>query len=76
MRHTKSKNINYILIILQTCDIIKYKYFYKNIDEIRQNHIIEKQFVPKMQEEEKERKVKAWNKAVKRALAWKDDEED
>ena len=49
---------------------------YQSTDEIRQNHHIERSFAPKMEQQEKERRVKAWSKAVKRALAWKDEDED
>ncbi len=49
---------------------------YKNTEEIAKQHSIEKQFLPQMPEDEKERRVRSWRKAVQRALAWKEDDDN
>ena len=44
-------------------------------EEIRKNWAIDRTFVPEITAEERERKLKGWNKAVKYALHWAKDEE-
>ncbi|MBQ4253562.1 MAG: glycerol kinase GlpK [Erysipelotrichaceae bacterium] len=49
--------------------------FYRNQDEIVDNWQIDRKFVPKMDEEEREERLKGWHRAVKRALSWAKDED-
>ena len=50
--------------------------YWKNKEEVRSNQQIERVFHPNMQKEERERKVKGWNKAVKYAYGWAKEEEE
>ena len=49
--------------------------YWKDQEEIRKNWAIDRTFVPEITAEERERKLKGWNKAVKYALHWAKDEE-
>lgn len=44
--------------------------FWKNIDEIREYNEIEKYFEPKMEEEERNKKMKRWHEAIKYSMNW------
>ena len=50
--------------------------YWKNKEEVIKNQQIEKVFHPNMSEEEREKKMKGWNKAVKYAYGWAKDEEE
>ena len=49
--------------------------YWRDQEEIRKNWAIDRTFVPEITAEERERKLKGWNKAVKYALHWAKDEE-
>ena len=49
--------------------------YWKDQDEIRKNWAIDRTFTPAITEEERAKKLKGWNKAVKYALHWAKDEE-
>lgn len=49
--------------------------YWANKDEVRRNWAIAKTYVPSIGEEERAKKVKGWNKAVKYAYGWAKDEE-
>mgnify|MGYP002536833678 CR=1 FL=1 len=44
--------------------------YWKNREEVVQNWAIDKTFQPTIGEEEREKKIKGWNKAVKYAFGW------
>ena len=44
--------------------------YWKNREEVVQNWAIDKTFKPMIGEEEREKKIKGWNKAVKYAFGW------
>ncbi len=44
--------------------------YWKNKEEVVQNWAIDKTFKPLIGEEEREKKIKGWNKAVKHAFGW------
>ena len=44
--------------------------YWKNKEEVVQNWAIDKTFKPMIGEEEREKKIKGWNKAVKYAFGW------
>ena len=44
--------------------------YWKNKEEVVQNWAIDKTFKPLIGEEEREKKIKGWNKAVKYAFGW------
>lgn len=48
--------------------------YWKSKEEVISNQQIERVFHPKMSKEERERKMKGWNKAVKYAYGWAKDE--
>ena len=49
--------------------------YWENKDEVRRNWAIAKTYVPSIGEEERAKKVKGWNKAVKYAYGWAKDED-
>jgi glycerol kinase len=49
--------------------------YWANKDEVRRNWAIAKTYVPSIGEEERAKKVKGWNKAVKYAYGWAKDED-
>ena len=49
---------------------------YKNVDDIRENHKIEQTFEPVMPEDERQKRLRRWRRAVERSLAWKEADED
>ena len=49
--------------------------YWKDQNEIRKNWAIDRTFTPAITEEERAKKLKGWNKAVKYALHWAKDEE-
>lgn len=44
--------------------------YWKSLDDIRQNWEFDKIFVPSVTEEERTKRVKGWNKAVKYSYGW------
>ena len=44
--------------------------FWKDIDDIKKNRKIDKEFLPNMSEEERCRELKGWNQAVKATFGW------
>ncbi|MCR5272323.1 MAG: glycerol kinase GlpK [Lachnospiraceae bacterium] len=44
--------------------------FWSSLEELKQNQKVERKFKPKMTDEEREAKIKGWNKAVKCACVW------
>ena len=46
--------------------------FWKDLDEIRQHWTLDKVYTPKMEEEERQRLMRQWHKAVTRALDWEE----
>ena len=49
--------------------------YWKNQEEIRKNWAIDRVFVPSIDEEERLKKIKGWNKAVRCAFHWAKDED-
>ena len=49
--------------------------YWESKDEVKRNWAIARTFEPKISEEERAKKVKGWNKAVKYAYGWAKDEE-
>ncbi len=47
--------------------------FWKNRDEIRENWAVERVFTPQMEAEKREKLLKGWHKAVKRAFEWEEE---
>jgi glycerol kinase len=47
--------------------------YWKNIDEIQSQWIVDKDFHPKLEKEKVEKMVKTWNKAVQRSQNWIED---
>ena len=47
--------------------------FWKSRDEIRENWAVERVFSPQMEEEKKEKLIKGWHKAVRRAFEWEEE---
>ena len=51
--------------------------YWKDKEDVRRNQRIARVFEPSMDEEERKKKMKGWNKAVRYAFGWaKDDEEE
>ena len=48
--------------------------YWKNKEEVLKNWAIDRIFTPEIQAEEREKKVKGWNKAVRYAYHWAKDE--
>ena len=48
--------------------------FYKDKEEIKENWQLAKEFVPSMEEEHRKKLLHGWNKAVRCALSWQDEE--
>ena len=48
--------------------------YWKNKEDVIKNWTIDKIFTPNISKEERERKIKGWNKAVKYAYGWAKDE--
>lgn len=44
--------------------------FWKNLDEVRENWALEREFTPAMTEEERTKQVAGWNQAVKATFGW------
>ena len=44
--------------------------FWKDIDDIKKNRKIDKEFLPNMSEEERCKELKGWNQAVKATFGW------
>ena len=50
--------------------------FYENMDEIKSRYMVDKHFIPNMDEEKRIKLYKGWKKSVSRALSWvKEDDE-
>jgi glycerol kinase len=49
--------------------------YWKDKDEISQNRMLDKNFKPNMDEEKKDKLLKGWHRAVKRALEWEKEED-
>ncbi|NME36862.1 glycerol kinase, partial [Fusobacterium sp. FSA-380-WT-3A] len=47
--------------------------FWESKEEISSQWKLEKEFIPTMCEEEKEKKYRGWKKAVKRAMEWEEE---
>lgn len=47
---------------------------YENTEQIKRMRAIERTFTPQMNKEERDRRLKAWRRAVERSLAWKEEE--
>ncbi len=47
---------------------------YENTEQIKRMRAIERTFAPQMNKEERDRRLKAWRRAVERSLAWKEEE--
>lgn len=47
--------------------------FWSSLDELKENQRIERKFKPKMCKEDREVRLKGWNRAVKCACAWADE---
>ena len=51
--------------------------YWKDLDEIRQNWAVDRTFTPELGEEERQKRIKGWQKAVKRTRSWEiEDSED
>ena len=50
--------------------------YWKSKEEVMNNQKIDSIFFPEMEKEEREKKRKGWNKAVKYAYGWAKDEEE
>ena len=50
--------------------------FWKDASEVKSNWQIGRQFTPQMTEEERKKKLKGWEKAVKCTFEWAKDEEE
>jgi glycerol kinase len=50
--------------------------FWKNKEELLRTITLDRVFIPNMDEEERNKKRKGWNKAVKYAYGWAKDNED
>jgi len=48
--------------------------YWTSKEDLIENHQLGREFTPNMDEEEKERRYKKWQKAVKRAMLWEEDE--
>ena len=44
--------------------------YWSDMKEVLENQVVDRIFTPHMNEEERERKIKGWNKAVKYAFGW------
>lgn len=44
--------------------------FYKNLDEIKENRLIDKEFKPEISMEERNKKDRNWQRAMQRAFGW------
>ena len=49
--------------------------YWSGIDDIRQNWVIDRIFEPEISEEERASRIKGWNKAVKCAYGWANENE-
>ncbi len=49
--------------------------YWENLEDIRQNWAVDKVFEPSMDEKERVRLIKGWQRAVRAALSWAEDEE-
>lgn len=49
--------------------------YWKDYAEIRNNWAIDRTFAPNISQEEREKKLKGWNKAVKRSYQWAEEED-
>ncbi|MBR2949847.1 MAG: glycerol kinase GlpK [Lachnospiraceae bacterium] len=49
--------------------------FWKDLDDVRTNRALGRQFVPAMETDIRKKRLKGWKRAVRCALAWADDEE-
>ena len=47
--------------------------YWKNVDDVLENWALSKTFVPQIEEEEREKILKGWTRAVRGALAWADE---
>ena len=50
--------------------------YWKDKEDVRKNQKIARVFEPDMSEEERQKKMKGWNKAIKYAFGWARDDED
>ena len=50
--------------------------YWKSTDEVLQNWSVDRTFTPNITPEERKKRVKGWNKAVRCAYHWAKDEED
>ena len=50
--------------------------YWKDKEDVRKNQKIVRVFEPDMSEEERQKKMKGWNKAIKYAFGWARDDED
>lgn len=49
---------------------------WKNKDEIKQNWTLDKMYTSKMDDENRQKHLKGWNKAVSRSLSWAEEDEE
>ena len=50
--------------------------YWKNKEDVIRNQLMERVFQPHMSEEDRKKKMKGWNKAVKYAFGWAKDEDE
>lgn len=50
--------------------------YWKSTDDVLQNWSVDRTFTPNITPEERKKRVKGWNKAVRCAYHWAKDEED
>ena len=48
--------------------------YWKSIEDVRRNWSIDRTFTPKISQEERAKRIRGWNKAVKCAYAWAEEE--
>lgn len=44
--------------------------FYENLDEIKENRLVDKNFTPEISKEERDKKDRNWQRAMQRAFGW------
>ena len=75
----KEKSLNEISIseICETAGVGRMSFYrnYESKEDVIKNWAIDKVFSPIMGEDERERKIKGWNKAVKYSFGWAKEED-
>ena len=48
--------------------------YWKSREDVRRNWAIDRVFLPQIEQEERDRKIRGWNRAVKYAYGWAKEE--